>query len=385
MATLTETAATLLAKVKALEEKLSVKLGDLQKEGEKLTKAALKTGESWSGSALGYHSELHYGDFELPPLTARFSPEWGGMHGLVPGWRPRTADEVKEHIEQLAGTAFSNLEKETAVALAEAKAFHTEIVTEVSALRARAGLEHEKKLLAELEGFQWGKTVNDYMNANLNTGFMSRDSLAVSQGVRVPAHLYYAAVAFESDSQCTAIREFLGLSIRLLRQIELNAASNETDSSTDLLPVKAVLALCDCFHKVARQLTHRRESRATLEIKDEYDVQDLLHALLHINFDDIRTEEWTPSYGGSSSRMDFLLKDHAIVVEVKMTRKGLAAKEVSEQLIVDAANYRQHADCKVLICLVYDPSSLVKNPRGIERDLAKLSGNGLEVICLVTP
>jgi len=83
--------------------------------------------------------------------------------------------------------------------------------------------------------------------------------------------------------------------------------------------------------------------------------------------------------------MDFLLKDHAIVVEAKMTRKGLGAKEVSEELIIDAAKYRQHPDCKTLICLVYDPSSLVKNPRGIERDLAKLSGNGLDVICVITP
>jgi hypothetical protein len=168
------------------------------------------------------------------------------------------------------------------------------------------------------------------MSANLNTGFMSRDSLAISQGVRVPAHLYYVAMAFQSDEQCKSVREFLGLSTRLLRQIELNAASVEMDSSADLRPVNAVLAICDGFHEVTRQLTHRRESRATLEIKDEHDVQDLLHALLHINFDDIRPEEWTPSYGGGSSRMDFLLKDHAIVVEAKMTRKGLAAKEVSE-------------------------------------------------------
>jgi hypothetical protein len=83
--------------------------------------------------------------------------------------------------------------------------------------------------------------------------------------------------------------------------------------------------------------------------------------------------------------MDFLLKGHQVVVEAKMTRKGLAAKEVSEQLIIDAARYRQHAECKTLICLVYDPEGFVKNPRGIERDLAKLSGNGLELVCVITP
>jgi hypothetical protein len=385
MASLTETAILLLAKVKALEERVSPTLGDLQKRSEKLTEAAREIGESWSGSALGYHSELHFRDFAKPPLGGSFSPEWGALNGVPDGWEPRTADEVRERIEQLAGTAISTMEEDTAVVLSQAKALQSEIVTEASALNTKAGLEQEKRLLADLENFKWGKTINDYMNANLNTGFMSRDRLAVSQGVRVPAHLYYAAVTFERDSQCAAVREFLRISSRLFRQIELNAASAETGSSTDQQPIKAVFVICDRFHEIARQLTHRRENRPTLEIKDEYDVQDLLHGLLHIYFDDIRPEEWTPSYGGGSSRMDFLLKEHAIVVEAKMTRKGLAGKEVSEQLIIDAAKYRQHTDCKALVCLVYDPSGLVKNPRGIERDLAKLSGDGLDVVCVITP
>ena len=56
------------------------------------------------------------------------------------------------------------------------------------------------------------------------------------------------------------------------------------------------------FHTIAKQLTYRRENRSTLHIDDEYDVQDLLNALLLIPFDDIRPEEWTPSQGGKSSR-----------------------------------------------------------------------------------
>ena len=65
--------------------------------------------------------------------------------------------------------------------------------------------------------------------------------------------------------------------------------------------------------------------------------------------------------------MDFLLKEEQ-VVEAKMTRTGLGAKEVSEQLIIDAAKYREHQDCKTLVCLVYDPGGIVKNPRGIGLD-----------------
>lgn len=384
MAPLAQTAVEMLDRIDALDAALGPKLAEVQAACQRLSEAGSKVEESWSGSALGYHCELHYGDFEKPPLEARFNPEWGGIHGLPRGWAARAADEVKDRIEQLSGTTVSVVEAQTDAVLREAKALQVEIVTELSTLHASVGLEHEKELLHTIENSKWGKTIAEYMKANFPTGFVSRDMRAISQGSRVPAHLYYLAVAFQCDSQCAAVRDFILVSRRLLRQLELNAPIQDTEGA-DQRPIKAVLAVCNRFHQVARQLTHRRQGRQTLEITDEYDVQDLLHALLRLHVDDIRPEEWTPSYGGSASRMDFLLKEEQLVVEAKMTRAGLGAREVTDQLAVDAARYRVHPNCKTLVCLVYDPSSLVKNPRGVERDLATLSGNGLEVICVITP
>ena len=146
-----------------------------------------------------------------------------------------------------------------------------------------------------------------------------------------------------------------------------------------------VKLICGRFHLAAGQLKHRREGRSTLDIRDEYDVQDLLHALLRLHFDDIRPEEWTPSYAGGAARMDFLLKAEQIVLEAKMTRAGLGPKEVSEQLIIDAARYKTHPDCKTLVCFVYDPEGIVKNPRGVEADLTGLSGERLKVVAIIAP
>jgi hypothetical protein len=50
-----------------------------------VTEATEKITESWSGSSMGYHSELYYRDFERPPLGAEFSPEWGGINGIPVG------------------------------------------------------------------------------------------------------------------------------------------------------------------------------------------------------------------------------------------------------------------------------------------------------------
>jgi len=150
-------------------------------------------------------------------------------------------------------------------------------------------------------------------------------------------------------------------------------------------PGGRVEVICTRLHLVARQLRDRHERRSTLQIEDEYDVQDLLHSLLRIDFDDVRTEEWTPSYAGGSARMDFLLKAERIVVEAKMARHGREAKKISEELIVDAARYRGHPDCRILVCLVHDPDGVIRNPRGVETDLRKLSDSGLQVIAIIAP
>ena len=131
----------------------------------------------------------------------------------------------------------------------------------------------------------------------------------------------------------------------------------------------AVVTIAERLHSVVRQLRERREGRPTLDVADEYDVQDLFHALLKIHFDDIRREEWAPSYAGGASRMDFLLPEIEMVVEIKMTRPALSARQLGEQLIVDIAKYKQHFACRTLVCVVYDPEGRISNPRGVENDL----------------
>ena len=123
------------------------------------------------------------------------------------------------------------------------------------------------------------------------------------------------------------------------------------------------------FYKVAKQLRVRHSGRETLDINDEYGVQDLFHALLQLYFDDIRDEEWTPSYAGSAARVDFLLKNEKTVIEVKKTRQGLADKEVGNQLIEDIERYQVHPDCEKLVCFVYDSEGRIGNPNGVMNDL----------------
>ena len=162
------------------------------------------------------------------------------------------------------------------------------------------------------------------------------------------------------------------------KQIKKNIKSIDRD---DLLLLDT---LTDRFHLVAKQLRQRYNDRDTLDIKDEYDVQDLLHSLLRIYYEDIRAEEWNPSYAGGGTRSDFLLKKEEVVIEVKKTRRGLKAKQLGEQLIIDIAKYKTHPNCKFLYCFVYDPEGYINNPRGIESDLNSESKK-MKVIVKIVP
>jgi len=147
---------------------------------------------------------------------------------------------------------------------------------------------------------------------------------------------------------------------------------------------KLVESVLEKFPVIVREISRRHGNRPSFEIHDEYDVQDFLRGLLRIFFDDIRDEEWTPSYAGASARMDLLLKSEQIVIEVKMVRKGLGEKQVREQLIIDKAYYKGHKDCKKLYCFIYDPEGRIKNPRGFEKDLSDHM-DGFEIKVLVIP
>ncbi|HGV9171869.1 TPA: malate dehydrogenase, partial [Salmonella enterica subsp. enterica serovar Newport] len=78
--------------------------------------------------------------------------------------------------------------------------------------------------------------------------------------------------------------------------------------ATEHAELDLIINILNKFPAFCRQLKKRYNDRTPLEINDEYDVQDLVHALLLLHFDDIRPEEGSPSFAGSSSRQDFLLK-----------------------------------------------------------------------------
>lgn len=122
------------------------------------------------------------------------------------------------------------------------------------------------------------------------------------------------------------------------------------------------------LRRAMHPLTYRRKGAEQIHFNNEYDVQDLLHALLRPWVQDVRPEEYTPSYAGKSTRMDFLLPAHELVIETKCVRDRQHAKNVGDELLLDISHYAAHPNCKKLWCVIYDPEHLLTNPEGL-RDL----------------
>jgi hypothetical protein len=228
-------------------------------------------------------------------------------------------------------------------------------------------------------------------NLSLLYWIMSQKALATNIGLTLNEQELAVAVlqmAFSHQNHCDDLAD-AGLIQHATESIvertiqasveEAWKAPRNTQAATAL-----VRAICDRFTIVSNALAERHDHRATISITDEYDVQDLLGALLKLHFTDVRPEEWTPSYAGNASRMDFLLKPEQVVVEAKMTRKGLGQKELVTQLAEDILRYQAHQDCKTLMCFVYDPTGKCTNPTALENDLTKDHGN-LQVIVIVQP
>lgn len=358
--------------------------------------SALKTGlDNLKQEAGDRLSEVHLLLNDISEYVRAFDDEWIGAWAQQDyNYYRYKRDENKalvldkEHFYQKVtnekGVDLKGLEKEVWKLLDKFKEFKEHLVTELSGVRNIEGFSPEVEVLEKIEEYSWGIHVNDFISLVKPKSYIVRDYSKVNRPLEVPPHLYVAADLLAITSQAFSVKEFFTLAHRLIRQIELKQEDVEAPE-VSAFSHQVISNLLDNFHSFYNQLKYRYNQRPTIEITDEYDVQDLLHALLKLHFKDVRAEEYTPSYAGSSTRMDFLLKEEKIVIEVKKTRERLADKEVGQQLILDAAHYASHPGCKELICFVYDPENRVKNPRGLEKDISERSTDSLKVTLLIRP
>lgn len=327
----------------------------------------------------------------LSEKLLEFADQWIGEwasenHNLykinrVPILLDRTS--IGKTIEKETKLKIKDIRDEAGLIIKDFKQIQQKVITELSIIKGNEKFIHQVSFLDKIEKHEWGLSADEYIQI-VRPKQMILTPLEINRGViDVPPHITVQSWIYSSLLSLKSIETFEKLVIRLIGEIQVNV--NITPESLHQSSIDAIPNTLNKFHNVAKQLLNRREDRNTLKIQDEYDVQDLLHALLRMYFDDIRPEEYTPSYAGSSTRVDFLLKREKTVIEVKKTRTGLTDKEVGNQLIQDFHHYKSHPDCEKLICFVYDPDNKIQNPRGLEDDLNKLSNDDFIMEVYIRP
>lgn len=119
-----------------------------------------------------------------------------------------------------------------------------------------------------------------------------------------------------------------------------------------------------------KALTDRGESRPSLEVSCERDVQDLFFFALRTTFEDVRQEEWTPSSAGNAKRADLFIPQAGVMLEVKFVRDARHGRAVSDELRIDFESYHAHPGCKTLVAVVWDEHRCIPDPLVLERDLS---------------
>jgi len=162
---------------------------------QKLENAASKAAKSWSGSWLGYHSRVYYENLQSPPPGARFSPEWvlTDMHFIddtVGDWTEYDYDEVFRTIHEVAGNPDLGPAREFAkTALNTFEDGREEVVSLLTTTLEERDDPFISKLKEEAEKLKV-YSVSDYVRYFCPSGqLMSRDSVAIHQGLQTPPHI----------------------------------------------------------------------------------------------------------------------------------------------------------------------------------------------------
>ncbi|WP_146742389.1 hypothetical protein [Oleiagrimonas sp. MCCC 1A03011] len=138
------------------------------------------------------------------------------------------------------------------------------------------------------------------------------------------------------------------------------------------------------FHHFYKHLRQRSRGRIGFDSDDEFDLQDALEAALHLHFTDVKREETTPSWAGSSTRIDFLVPEAEAAIEVKRVRPDHREKSLANELLLDIARYPTHPGCTHLFFLIYDPDERLTNPQGLQTDIESTAST-LKVHVVVVP
>lgn len=122
--------------------------------------------------------------------------------------------------------------------------------------------------------------------------------------------------------------------------------------------IQLLLQLCKRLPVSAKALARRRKDKQPFEITDEYDVQDLLKAIIRAYFKYSVSEEPIGKLAGAASRADFAIEDLGVIVEVKFVHGPNEQDRIVKQFAEDQQAYAKWEHLEHFIYVVYGSEDL---------------------------
>lgn len=137
--------------------------------------------------------------------------------------------------------------------------------------------------------------------------------------------------------------------------------------------------------RMARQLWSRHAERPPFRLVDDHDLEDLLRAVLVLEFEDVRRESRTPTYA-AGVRTDWRLppadSGPTLMITAKRITPALDERGVARQLEEDMAYYEHRGADGIVFVYLYDPEGILSEPAELEAMWSKHPGN-LEIRCIL--
>ena len=197
---------TFVAELRDIREKLNA---FIEGTAEQRASAAISTleeagntiGKAWSGSWLGYQSCVYYANLEPPPAGAQFSIEWGfkklrTIRTTTGEWNEFTFDEIRDAIFRVADmTDIEAIERNAARASGLFGNSRTEVLSILQIDAGHLNDPYVERLLQEVRDLKVLKQAEIQDSWTPTSQVMTRDSLAVTEGLRTPPHISVLAQA----------------------------------------------------------------------------------------------------------------------------------------------------------------------------------------------
>lgn len=132
--------------------------------------------------------------------------------------------------------------------------------------------------------------------------------------------------------------------------------------------VELIIRICQRLPRTAKIIgTRSRKGKHGFEITDEYDVQDLLHAVIRAYVKYLVQEDPLPKQAAArSGRADLSIEELGVLIEVKYVRGPDDQRRIFEEYSQDLVLYTKWPHLKTLIFVIYNSVDL-RDPEAFEK------------------